>query len=113
MARLRTNVLKWGNKYDGPNDYKHGRQGALEDAFWAEDELVEHRHASRRKAPKKKRGCPENDYKAHVYVWVTETRFYSKWKTGYGFVRDKSRPYTVHLKTCCGCGKVCKTRYDW
>ena len=93
MARLRTNVLKWGNKYDGPNDYKHGRRGALDDAFWDEDELVDYvGHRSKRKRPKKARGCPENDFGPHVYVRVTRT-----------FPLWDGTIYRYEVSVCCGC----------
>jgi hypothetical protein len=90
MARLHTNVLKWGNKYDGPNTYKHGRRGALDDAFWDEDELVD--FPSHKKKEKKVRaGCPGNDMGPHVYVWLPYAPCWS------------SNRYEV--KVCCGCEK--------
>lgn len=114
MARLHTNILHWGNKYDGPNTYKQGREGALDDAFWDEDELVDYRKYGKKKDRfKKKRGCPDNDYKAHVYVWVKETRYHGKWSAFIGWVPDKTRPYTIDTKVCCGCGKVDHRRYNW
>ena len=42
-----------------------------------------------------KRGCPENNYKEHVYVW--ETRKVR--------VSDGSL-FTWEVKLCCGCEKV-------
>ena len=92
MARLHTNVLHWGNKYDGPNTYKMGREGALDDALWDEDELVDYPKPSRKVRPKKKPGCSGNDGKSHVYVWVDYDPF---WTT--------LNEYEV--KICCGCGK--------
>lgn len=92
-------------------EYKDARQGATEDAFWSEDELVSPRKTKKKKKPRKK-GCPGNDNKAHVYTWITETRYYSKW--GYhGFVEDKSRPYTVDKKICCGCEKIANVKFNW
>ena len=112
MPKLHTNVLHWGNKYDGPNTYKMGREGALEDAYWDEDELVDYPRKSKKAKPKKKKGCPGNDYKAHVYVWV-ETKHYREVLNGWGWTLDKTRYYIVNRKTCCGCGKVTKSKYDW
>lgn len=101
MARLRTNVLKWGNKYDGPNDYKHGRRGALDDALWDEDELVDYRRIGGKKKTKKpkSKGCWANNGKGHVYVWVEET------------YRGLFSTYTYDKKVCCGCLKVAKHKY--
>lgn len=77
------------------------------------DDEIRYRHAPRNKKRKPKaKGCPENNNNAHVYVWVTETRYHYKY-TVYGFQKDKTRPYTVDLKVCCGCGKIANRRYNW
>lgn len=77
------------------------------------DDEFRHAKVAKKKKPKKKRGCPENDYKAHVYVWVEEKHYRSRY-TPNGFVEDRSRPpYTVREKTCCGCGHVTNRKYDW
>lgn len=103
MARLRTNVLHWGGKEEGPNTYKMGREGALDDAYWDEDELVDYPHRAKKKKKRKRSktrpGCIGNDYGPHIYVWTTEfenTRdvFYSY----YGYFKYESR-------ICCGCRK--------
>lgn len=112
MARLHTNQ-PYSDTRGELSQFKDYRRGALEDAFWDEDEPVDYRPSSRRRKPKKKKGCPGNDYKAHVYVWV-ETLHYRSRLTAYGFVEDKSRPpYKVREKTCCGCSKVTRRKYDW
>lgn len=74
MARFRTNVLHWGDKYDGPDTYKDCRRGAGPDAFWDETELVEYPKAKRGKDKVRKRypGCPGNNNKSHVFVWTTQ-----------------------------------------
>lgn len=92
----------WGGENNGHADFVHG--GVPIEDF---DDKFRRTKSSNKKTKTKKRGCPENNYKGHVYVWVTETRYYSKW--GY----YKTRTYTVDLKVCCGCGKVYKTRYHW
>jgi hypothetical protein len=93
MARLRTNVLKGGGKDEGPNDYKHGRRGALDDAFWDEDELVDYVRQKRGKPKKPKaKGCSENNGKGHVYVWVP---YHSCWWPDGKY----------EIKVCCGCLK--------
>ena len=112
MARIRTNVLKWGNKKDGPNTYKHGRRGALDDAFWDEEESVDFPKSGKYKK-KKKIGCPDNYGKSHVYIWIIETKYYGKFHNIYGWVEDKNRPFTVKRKICCGCGKIKKNIYNW
>lgn len=101
MARLHTNILHWGNKYDGPNNYKDGRRGALDDAFWDDDELVDYRREGGKKGRKRLPGCPDNEGKSHVYVWV-DVRYYS-------WYRDT---YTVYEeKVCCGCLKQATGRH--
>jgi hypothetical protein len=111
MARLHTNVLHWGNKYEGPNTYKMGREGALEDAYWDEDELVDYRRKGGKKKRKPRRGCPGNEGKGHVYVWVTETVYGSKWNPNYGhWTNDFTKKYTYDTRRCCGCLKVDKSR---
>ena len=112
MARIRAH-LHYSDTRAELAEYKDARHGAVEDAFWDEDELVDYRPSSKRKRPKKK-GCPGNDYKAHVYVWVDEKVYRTKFNPMVGFVQDRSRPpYTVRRKTCCGCMKVAKSHYDW
>jgi hypothetical protein len=113
MARVRQH-FHYSDTKGELAEYKDARHGAMEDAFWDEDEVVDFPKAGKTKKPKKKRGCPGNDYKAHVYVWVTETRYFSKYNYERGYhVVDFSRPYTVDSKTCCGCGKVDNRRYNW
>jgi len=111
MAKIRNRPTPWADKYDEDN-YKDYRRGGMDDAFWDEDELVDHRKVSKKKRPRKKRGCPENNFGAHVYIWVTETRYHYSF-TAYGYVMDKNKPYTVENKTCCGCGKVSNRKYNW
>lgn len=55
------------------------------------------------KAGKKKRrervpGCPGNDGKSHVYVWITYKEYYSPWEEP-----SYAKGWTV--KVCAGCGK--------
>jgi hypothetical protein len=100
--------------YDHPkgDPYKIFTQGGVPVEDF--DDEVRYRHAPRKNKAKKPKakGCPANDFKAHVYVWVTETHYYSRYN-GYGFYEDKTRPYTVDCKTCCGCGKIATRRYHW
>lgn len=68
-------------------EYKDARRGAVEDALWDEDELVDHRSSpAKRKRPKKARGCLGNDFGPHVYVW-------EPWWPG----------SVYEVKRCCGC----------
>lgn len=112
MARIRAHQ-HYSDTRAELTEYKDARRGNVEDAFWGEDELVDYRTSSRRRKPKKKKGCPGNGYKAHVYVWVKTLHYRSRY-TPYGFVEDKSRPpYTIREKTCCGCNYVKRRKYDW
>lgn len=59
--------------------------------------------ATRRARINKRPGCPENDMKAHLYVWTTElesekTLFFRY----FGF-------HKYQREVCCGCGKHRKT----
>lgn len=50
------------------------------------------------KAKKSRPGCPGNDYKAHVYVWTSETQDASIFSDYFGFHKYQSN-------VCAGCGK--------
>ena len=59
-----------------------------------------------RQKPKPRAGCPENNMKAHLYVWTTElesekTIFFRY----YGF-------HKYQREVCCGCGKRRKTEFS-
>jgi hypothetical protein len=119
MARLRESILKWGNKYDGPNNYKNNRRGGAEDAFWDEDELVDYQKAGtkkkRSKKPKKV-GCPGNEGKGHVYVWTTEfepTGWQFSWAGNkkYPSFHAKNGYHRMERKVCAGCNKGGGYRY--
>jgi len=99
MARIRQTPIPWADKFED-NTYKDMRRGATEDAFWDEKELVDHRRKGGKKPKKTRAGCPANDYKAHVYVWTTETddTFRSLFQRYFGF-------YKYEYKICCGCRK--------
>ena len=98
MARLRTNVLHWGNKYDGPNDYKHGRRGALDDAFWDEDELVDYVKAKK----KDKRYCPKEKGKVACQNFIYVPSF---WYTDYQGVRRNIGSWQ--------CTKCCRKKWRY
>lgn len=93
MARVRQH-MHYSDTRAELADYKDAYRGAIEDAFWDEDELVDYRPSSKRKRPKKKKGCEGNDGKAHVYVWVP---YVSSW-TG-----EVWKGYEQRI--CCGCMK--------
>lgn len=102
MARLHYNVIPWGNKYDGPNYYKDGRRGALDDEYWDEDELVDYRRLAKNKEKKPRAGCPENNNGSHVWVWVP---YVSSWS---GMPWDG-----YEQKVCCGCLTHKRGRKSW
>jgi hypothetical protein len=112
MARIRTHT-HYSDTRAELSEYKNARRGAVEDAFWDEDELVDHQKAGTKKKRSQTRGCPENNHKSHVYVWVETTRYRIRRHDVYGWIEDKSKPHTVKTKTCCGCGKVTNRIYDW
>lgn len=95
MARFRGHIVPWGDKHDD-NDYKNIRQGAGEDAFWDEDELVTFPSQTKKKKHKRHQGCPGNDNGAHVYVWTLDE---NDWWRHY-FPNEKRE-----AKMCAGCGK--------
>lgn len=71
-------------------EYKDAYRGAVEDAFWDEQELVDHQPASKKK--RKRKGCPGNDGREHVYVWIPYDTW---WNTNVAY----------EIKVCCGCEK--------
>jgi len=104
MARVRARFQPWGDKADKAH-FHDLRRGAMDDAFWDEDELVDHRASKgKRKAPRKPRGCPGNDNKAHVYVWQMREVVWRGWS-------GKVYSYKVNEKICCGCNKVANRKY--
>lgn len=75
------------------------RQGAIPIEDF--DEEVTYRHPKRRKKKEKVKtrpGCPANEFKAHVYVWTTETEYRDFFYDYFGFPKGQS-------KVCVGCGK--------
>jgi hypothetical protein len=91
------------------------RQGAVDISDF--DEVLRVRRPKRRKkreryARPKDRGCPMNDMKSHIYVWVDASE---KEKYGYSSRRDDIfKQYFGFSKeeaqACAGCGKFGKTR---
>lgn len=91
MARIRTRPTPWPDKFDNDN-YKDLRRGAADDAFWDEDELVDYRRIGKKKKRNRVPGCPGNDGKSHVYVWVNYDPW---WHSG----------NIYEIRVCCGCEK--------
>lgn len=102
--RIRQNVPKWDS--ERYSEYKDLKRGAMEDAFWPEDEPVEFKPVPEKKRRKRSRGCPGNDGKAHVYV--TEKRVYRWW--GWD---NKMHTYVSDVTLCCGCEKRKRKRNRW
>lgn len=48
-------------------------------------------------------GCPENEFKAHIYVWTTEYEDDNFFSDYYGFHKNQTQ-------ICCGCGKGNKVK---
>ena len=66
----------------------------------------------RKKETPKKRGCPENDFGPHIYVWTTLatnswSQFLEENDSFFGRHGFRRREY----KVCCGCGKQQSSRY--
>ena len=72
------------------------------------EETIKHVKKAVPKKPVKKKGCPGNDFNAHVYVWVPETEV-TPWTQDdlffefYGF-------HKYEYKVCAGCLKRTKYR---
>lgn len=99
MARIRNRPIPWPEK-DEISNYKDLRRGAADDAFWDEDELVDHQKKGKyRKKPKA--GCAGNDGGQHVYVWIPCNR-YDEAKYDY-FYSWYMHDYEVNV--CAGCLK--------
>lgn len=97
----------------GGDPYKDFRHGKVEIEDF--DDEIPYRHTKRRTVKKKNReawkiqrrpGCPENDYKPHVYVWTQENESEQAiFFRFFGFHRSQT-------EVCCGCGKEGKSKYS-
>lgn len=90
----------------GIDPYKEFTQGGvgIEDF----DDEIRYRHAKRKNKAQKvktRAGCPENEFKAHVYVWTQEFEEKNIFFKFYGFHARES-------EVCAGCGKKRKSRYS-
>lgn len=104
MARIRQH-LHYSDTKGELAEYKDARHGAVEDALWDEDELIDYRPGSKKKRKPRKRGCPGNNYKGHVYVWQTKKISYRRWWD------NKMASYEYEQYICCGCEQVKKMRW--
>lgn len=98
----------WDGEEDTHADFVHG--GVPPSDF---EDLVPYRK-KRGKARKKKekRGCPENDFGPHIYVWTPQVLLYSWWpEKGADPFYDKYGFHRREVKTCCGCEKTNGYRY--
>src|SRR5690242_5904486 len=91
MAKIRQR-LHYADTRAELNEYKDAKRGAMEDEFWFTDELVDHQPPSKKKS-KPRKGCPANDGKAHIYVWVLYSAEEVWWSTDAQY----------EIKVCCGC----------
>lgn len=101
----------WDGEKDNHADFVHG--GVDPSDF--EDE-VRHRKKRGKARPKKKRGCPENDFGPHVYVWTTEyfrsDGGFDDWIHHYEKdFWDRNGFNRREYKTCVGCLQRVKSRY--
>lgn len=78
------------------------RQGGYDVADFAD----EFRHVPKKKSPSKKTrsGCPGNEYRAHVYIWTSET------EEGKDFFFKHFGFHRYERKVCIGCRKVAGSR---
>lgn len=104
MARIRSRFQPWGDGGDKAH-YHDLRRGAMDDALWEEDELVSHRKV--KTSQSKRKGCPGNDGKGHVYVWIP----YRVWAE-HRYGPDRWAWWNLsksEIKVCCGCWKKPKS----
>jgi hypothetical protein len=93
---------------DGPHHKDFIRGGVTPEDF--EETNYQTRLKSNKKRPKKQRGCPENDFGPHVYVWIPMPHAYDWWDYDDDFYRHHGF-HRREAKVCCGCGKKVKSRY--
>jgi len=102
----------WSGEEDDHADFLHG--GVDPSDF---DETMPHRKKRGKKRPIKKRGCPENDFGPHIYVWTTESfrkgdGSFDDWLWQYEKdFWDKNGFHRREYKTCAGCKKRAGSRY--
>ena len=99
MARIRYK-LSYSDTSAELVDHKAQKRGASEDAFWDEDELVDHRPNRKNKKKTKGQPCPASDDNYHVWIWV-DWLWNQEWFTG---------PSGFEIKVCCGCEKKSQGR---
>lgn len=82
---------------------------AARNAYHIEDDYeAPHKKVSKKKPPRKAKGCPQNNGSAHIYVWTAHVRprvrhYYDgrEWK----WVHSKTEFWTTYKKVCVGCLK--------
>lgn len=62
MATLKENSDSWSATSIIHKDHRHDKGDGYEEAS--------HKKVSKKETPRKKPGCPGNDGKAHIYVWI-------------------------------------------
>lgn len=83
---------------------------AARNSYHPEDDLpAPHKKAGKKASVKKHPGCPGNEGKAHIYVWVKSlTQRYHYWHDADGWHSKpmKGEYLTSHRHVCLGCGKL-------
>jgi len=107
MARIRKRV-HYSDYRSELAETKALRQGGFEDAYWDEDELVDHR-PSKKKKKAVPRGCPGNDYNEHVYMRSQVRYGYYAWD--YTLQRRVYKVSSFYSTRCIGCDKHAPRNY--
>lgn len=100
MATLKEDSHSWKSTGIKHRDHRHDHgDGYIE---------TPHKKKSKGKPRKKAKGCPGNDGKAHVYIWVlaayADEFLPTPWWEKYFRLTD-SYYYEYERKVCCGCKK--------
>ena len=97
------NSDEWAVSSIHKRDFQHSHDGPEE---------MPHRPKRGKKSPRKKPGCPENEGKAHVYVWI---KYHARHRQAAFGPTGESRwvDSTWYEHECVGCGKIGNRRYLW
>lgn len=99
----------WDHDADNHADFKHN---GVDPSDFDEEVMPYRKKRGKSRAKKEKRGCPENNFGPHIYVWVPSTLMYEWWpEAGHDNFYDKHGFFRREVKTCCGCDKRAGSRY--
>lgn len=96
----------WSDEENTHADYIRG--GVSPEDF--EMEMPRRKKKPKKKSPSK-RGCPENEFGPHIYVWEAGPPEWDWWPDYTDTFYERNGFHRREYKICCGCGKRTGSRY--